>query len=161
MHWNLVKLRVIVHSVLDRGVHNMLVGTIQEQKEAEARRSGTVLKWAGSKCRRQVPEIVLWNVPDTWWLSIRLPLLPFLPPQFQSRVDNGRYMWNKHNADLHRLDFYLFQNTRIYFRNWNVGRCSWNCSGCVCCIPYRDVHVNPLKMKLTWIIFEVLVHTAQ
>jgi len=27
------KLRVIVHGVLDRGLHNVLVGTIQEQRK--------------------------------------------------------------------------------------------------------------------------------
>jgi len=49
MHWNLVKLRVIVHGILDRGLHNLLVGTILEQKEVEARRSGTVLKCLSRK----------------------------------------------------------------------------------------------------------------
>ena len=41
----------------------------------------------------------------------------------------------------------------------------FNGSGCVCCVAHRDsdnyVHVSPLKMKLTWIIFEVLVRTLQ
>jgi len=58
MHCNLVKLRVIVRSVLDRDLHNVLVGTILEQKEAEAHRSGTILKCfepeanVGDRCQR-------------------------------------------------------------------------------------------------------------
>jgi hypothetical protein len=41
-------------------------------EEEGLRRGGTVKKClAGSKCRRQVPEIVLRNVSNTWRLNIR------------------------------------------------------------------------------------------
>lgn len=49
MHWNSVQLGVTVHGVLDRGMHSVLVGTVREQKEVVARRSGTVLKCLSRK----------------------------------------------------------------------------------------------------------------